>query len=527
MTHKELLNQLVAAGIRWRYGEKPDNLTKRRIVWEMMYIINEGYVDHYLMVFWIFRQKAQNINYWACGAVPSSIICYCLGLTDIDPMKYGLHSERFVNEEPPKFQFDIEESRFDEFMKRAEEILAENEKDFDIPAIRECLFKDLKPSSYLNKKKERPLPDDLEDEFARYALYRPQTMDLFAAYVNRYPKCDLLIYQEQMLVILKEVFHVGFVKANKIRLSIQRGEIEQVEAYRQELFASSDLPDEEKEKTWKRLTSNPKAFLKAHAVSCVLESYKYEWPESFIKKWKEIGGCNDGLAGVRNADGRWGFIDKTGRLVIPCQWKRTFFFSEGLAGVQDDNENWGFIDKIGKVVIPFKWKIVNEFHNGLANVQDDNENWGYIDKTGKPAIPCQWKRTYWFYEGLASVEGNNENWGYIDKKGKLVVPYQWKEAFCFHEGLAQVMNADGRWGFIDKTGKLVIPCQWKRTFFFSEGLAGVQDDNEKWGFIDKTGKVVLPFVWSNVQWFKNGRVRVQTVLGGGWHDIDREGNDVQ
>ncbi len=387
MTHKELLNQLVAAGIRWRYGEKPDNLTKRRIVWEMMYIINEGYVDHYLMVFWIFRQKAQNINYWACGAVPSSIICYCLGLTDIDPMKYGLHSERFVNEEPPKFQFDIEESRFDEFMKRAEEILAENEKDFDIPAIRECLFKDLKPSSYLNKKKERPLPDDLEDEFARYALFRPDTIDLFATYVNHYPKCDILTYQEQMLEILKEVFHVGFVKANKIRISIQRGEIEQVEAYRQELFASSDLPDEEKEKAWERLTSNPKAFLKAHVVSSVLASYKYEMPEGFIKKWKEIREYNEGLAGVKNADGRWGFIDKSGRLVIPCQWKRTFFFSEGLAGVQDDNE--------------------------------------------------------------------------------------------------------------------------------------------KWGFIDKTGKVALPFVWSNVQWFRNGRVRVQTVLGGGWHDIDREGNDVQ
>ena len=386
MTHKELLNQLVAAGIRWRYGEKPDNLTKRRIVWEMMYIINEGYVDHYLMVFWIFRQKAQNINYWACGAVPSSIICYCLGLTDIDPMKYGLHSERFVNEEPPKFQFDIEESRFDEFMKRAEEILAENEKDFDIPAIRECLFKDVKPYKYLDKKQERPLPADLEDEFVRYALYRPDTLDLFDAYI-RNPKSDILIYQEQMFDILKEIFHVGGIKANQIRISIQRGETEQIEAYRQEVFEASDLSTEEKEKAWQRLTSNPKAFLKAHAVSQVLASYKFDMGEGFIKRWKEIREYNEGLAGVK--------------------------------------------------------------------------------------------------------------------------------------------NADGRWGFIDKTGNLVLPCLWKEALWFSEGLAGVQDDNEKWGFIDKTGKVVLPFEWSNVQWFKNGRVRVQTVLGGGWHDIDREGNDVQ
>ena len=385
-THTDILKGLVSAGKRWRYGELADNLVKRRIVWELKHIIDAGFVDYYVMAFWIFKYSKQDINFWARGAMPSSIVCYCLGLTETDPIKYGLHSARFVNEEPPKFQFDIEASRFDEFMKRAEDMLQANEENFDIPAIRECLFKDLKPSSYLNKKKKRPLPDDLEDEFARYALFRPDTLDLFDAYI-RNPKSDILIYQEQMLDILKGVFHMGGIKANQIRLAIQRGETEQVEAYRQELFASSDLPDEEKEKTWKRLTSNPKAFLKAHAVSQVLASYKFDVGDGFIKKWKEIREYDEGLAGVR--------------------------------------------------------------------------------------------------------------------------------------------DADGRWGFIDKTGKLVIPCQWKKVLWFSEGLAGVQDDNEKWGFIDKKGKVVLPFVWSNVQWFRNGRVRVQTVLGGGWHDIDREGNDVQ
>ena len=286
-THTDILKGLVSAGVRWRYGEKADNLVKRRIVWELMHIIKSEYVDYYLMAFWIFKYSTQDINYWARGAVPSSIVCYCLGLTEVDPIKYGLHSARFVNDEPPKFQFDVEALRFDEFMKRAEEMLQANAEDFDILAIRKCLFQDLSPSPYLSKKKERPLPDDLEDEFARYALFRPETIDMYDAYVQN-PKCDFLIYQEQMIEILKEVFHMGGIKANQIRLSIQRGETEQVEAYRQELFSSSDLPDEEKGKAWKRLTSNPKAFLKAHAVSRVLESYKYEMPE----RTSESSGCS-------------------------------------------------------------------------------------------------------------------------------------------------------------------------------------------------------------------------------------------
>lgn len=273
-THTDILKGLVSAGKRWRYGEKADNLVTRRIVWELMHIIKADYVDYYLMAFWVFKYSKQDINYWARGAMPSSIVCYCLGLTETDPIKYGLHSARFVNEEPPKFQFDIEALRYDEFMKRAEDMLQANAEDFDIPAIRECLFKDVKPYEYLNKKQERPLPTGLEDEFARYALYRPDTLDLFDAYIQN-PKSDILIYQEQMLDILKGVFHLGGIKANQIRLAIQRGETEQIEAYKQEVFEDSDLSTEEKEKAWQRLSSNPKAFLKAHAVSRVLAQYKY------------------------------------------------------------------------------------------------------------------------------------------------------------------------------------------------------------------------------------------------------------
>ena len=345
-SHSELFQGLVSAGLRERYGKELEpqqinentmtcNVAPVRMFLEMKQIEEAGFIDYYLMAFWIFNfhARAAGIEVWARGAVSSSVVCYCLGLTEVDPIKYGLHSARFVNEDLPKFQFDIEASRFDEFMKRAEDMLQANAEDFDIPAIRECLFKDLKPSSYLNKKKERPLPEDLEDEFARYALYFPQTMDLFCTYVNQYPNCDLLIYQEQMFDILREVFHVSGIKANHIRLSIHRGETEQIEAYKQEVFEASDLSTEEKEKAWQRLTSNSKAFLKAHAVSQVLASYRFDIGDGFIKKWKEIREYNEGLAGVKNADGRWGFIDKSGRLVIPYQWKKVLWFSEGLVGV--------------------------------------------------------------------------------------------------------------------------------------------------------------------------------------------------
>ena len=277
MTHLNLFHGLVAAGMKMRYGSKPGKEATLRCLFEKKHIMDAGFIDYYLMAFWIFRHYATSaeVAVWPRGAMPSSIICYCLGLTEIDPIKYGLHSVRFVNDELPKFQFDIEASRFEDFKKGAEELLEANADGYDIPAIRKCLFQDLTPMDYLSKKRKRPLPEDIDDELVRYALKFPQTMDLYDTYVQN-PGGDILIYQEEMLDILKKTFHVLSIKANKIRLSIQRGEKEQVEAYKKEIFADlKDITLAEAEGVWQRLTSNPQAFLKAHAVSRVMASYKY------------------------------------------------------------------------------------------------------------------------------------------------------------------------------------------------------------------------------------------------------------
>lgn len=53
-----------------------------------------------------------------------------------------------------------------------------------------------------------------------------------------------------------------------------------------------------------------------------------------------------------------------------------------MINVKDDNGKWGFIDKTGEVVIPFNWKLAWSFSGGLAKVKDDNGKRWIIDKTG-------------------------------------------------------------------------------------------------------------------------------------------------
>ena len=49
-------------------------------------------------------------------------------------------------------------------------------------------------------------------------------------------------------------------------------------------------------------------------------------------------------------DRKWGFRDKAGNIVIPCEWEDAWSFSEGLARVKDDNGKMWKIDKTGKIV---------------------------------------------------------------------------------------------------------------------------------------------------------------------------------
>lgn len=225
--------------------------------------------------------------------------------------------------------------------------------------------------------------------------------------------------------------------------------------------------------------------------------------------WKWQGDFCEDLARVKDSNDKYGFIDTTGKVVIPCQWKDAENFSGGLARVKDSNNRYGFIDTTGKMVIPCQWESAGPFCEGLAAIYGDSEKWGYIDKTGKVVIPCQWRSAGAFHEGLAIVLDANFWYGFIDTTGRIVIPCQWSIAEPFCEGLAKVMDANYNCGYIDKTGTLVIPCQWKSAQSFSEGLAVVKDANYNCGYVDKTGKVVIPCQWRSAESFHKGQAKVQ------------------
>ncbi len=118
-------------------------------------------------------------------------------------------------------------------------------------------------------------------------------------------------------------------------------------------------------------------------------------------------------------DGKFGYIDNTGKIVIPVQYENTFGFREGLAGVRINGKH-GYIDRTGKLVIPAIFDSTYAFREGLAWVKQDGK-YGYIDKAGNIVIPPQFDDAEDFSEGLAAVK-IGKLYGYIDRTGKMVIP---------------------------------------------------------------------------------------------------------
>jgi len=111
-THYDYLKKLCDDGLKERYGENPTKEIMERAEYELSVIKKMGYVDYYLIVWdFIHYAKSQGIPVGpGRGSGAGSILAYSIGITDIDPIKYGLLFERFLNPERismPDFDVDF------------------------------------------------------------------------------------------------------------------------------------------------------------------------------------------------------------------------------------------------------------------------------------------------------------------------------------------------------------------------------------------------------------------------------------
>lgn len=230
-----------------------------------------------------------------------------------------------------------------------------------------------------------------------------------------------------------------------------------------------------------------------------------------------------------------GTISVTGEVILQPQFKNIYFFGvDGIASAEQ-NGKYGYIDRNGNLIVDFVFDGGYSFSEGLAAVKT-NSKWGFVDKTGKFVIEPQFENAFTFSEGVAPVK-LNQKWGFIDKAGKLVIEPQFEDVYEFSEGLSAV-KLNQKWGFIDKTGKFVIKPKFDniRGFSFKSGFAIVTTNERpknQWdpyikhtGMINKSGFYVILPEYEDLLPFEDD-IAVATVIESDYRVrryVDKSGN---
>jgi WG repeat protein len=253
--------------------------------------------------------------------------------------------------------------------------------------------------------------------------------------------------------------------------------------------------------------------------------------------------------------GKWGFIDKSGAVVLAPRFDRADDFAEGLASVQLGGRFF-YVDEAGRTMLeppaPAGGGLHRKFSAGRAALRSGGA-FGYIDRSGQMVIPARFASADDFSEGraLACVESGC---GYLDVDGRWViaptfmgggtpfrnghaaaylfnmmgrkrvayhrrdgtrVPGEYDGDGWFGDGLLPVRHG-GAWGFIDEKGRPAIPLRFEEAWGFSEGLAAVKTDSGRCGYIDRGGAFAIAPRFLTCGPFTGGRALV---------DAARDAND--
>jgi len=201
--------------------------------------------------------------------------------------------------------------------------------------------------------------------------------------------------------------------------------------------------------------------------------------------------------------GLYGFVDTDDKYIVKPVYKEVDFNfgnKPGLSKVINNYDKTGFVNESGKEVVPCKYDEASSFENGFTVVKiktgDYEFKYGLMDSTGKEVIPLKYGRMEYYPKDKVIVVGetNISDVGLADLTGKILIPLQyefWSKTVS--KGLWPV-GKNNICGVVNLKNDIVVPFIYEMIESYSDetDLAAAKKDG-KYGFIDRTGKVVISF----------------------------------
>jgi hypothetical protein len=144
-------------------------------------------------------------------------------------------------------------------------------------------------------------------------------------------------------------------------------------------------------------------------------------------------------------------------------------------------EKWGYVDRSGAMVVEPAYAVALPFSEGRAAVSKSTDmldkEYRFIDRMGAVAFRASFEGAQSFSRGLAPVKGGfDEQWGYVNREGETVIDHKYAFATPFHGPLARVATSyrgvlstryggplpsyeveGAEWAYVNRAGEQVWP----------------------------------------------------------------------
>lgn len=235
-----------------------------------------------------------------------------------------------------------------------------------------------------------------------------------------------------------------------------------------------------------------------------------EKPKVIAEGFQEVGMLNENLMPTVKDAERISIINKKGEQVFvlnPHNGKEivacTPNFSDGLLSVKDEDGKWGYVNKKGEMVITPKYDSYSPFSDGLALVskseKDGNSSVLVIDKNAEVKMELKLKKFELqspFKNGLAVVEDKDKDRiGFIDLKGEFKkVPKKVRRINDYDNNVFTYTDENGKWGVmgLDENNTEYIRAKYSNIQIISSDKFLVKDDKE-YVILNKEGNKILDF----------------------------------
>ena len=295
------------------------------------------------------------------------------------------------------------------------------------------------------------------------------------------------------------------------------------------------------------------------------DGLEFEW--LLEPQFSDANSFYRGVAWVQEKEGGpYKLIDKKGRAVVrdfPARYLSNNPHASDLCPFRASNGLGGYVDLTGKVVVPPQYKYAGRIKDGVGIVESD-DLYGVIDEKGRPVLPIVYEEFIFIFNANLFGVKSGDKWGYVNGRNEAITDFMFDEpttSDCPKGTCVAVLNGksglldgrghwvlpasydaiygvvrgeaednprigvcrDGKVGFVDLQGNTVIDFQfrgprWPRCYQFSEGLASVvlsdpKSTKDAFGVIDETGKVLFRFPEEPLGIFHEGYMLVRDEKG--------------